>query len=208
MAQGDSSLRVPTQTVRVEVAFPSAPPRLFELFAPSDEANRPARARVADLLERDPRFLPARETETGVLVALGTHAIAWLGVPLARTDDVFDEDDLFDHRRDVQITLGDGSQLSGELLYSAPASGTRVLDVLNAGARFLPLWLSDRVLFVNKARVWSVSEVPHVPRATLIAPPRATLEPAPPSPTKTTTRKSPGGPTPRRPKATGSKRSR
>lgn len=167
MAQGDPTLRVPTQVVRVEVAFGSAAPRTVDLFAPAGEPGRPDRARVAELLSRDQRFLPARDVETGALVTLGARAICWLSVPLARSAELLVDDDLFEHRRDVEIELDGGAALAGELLYSAPAASTRVVDVLNAEGRFVPLWLTDRVVFVNKSLVRGVTEVPHAHRPTV-----------------------------------------
>lgn len=170
MAEGDPTLRVPTQTVRVEVAFASATPRLVALFSPPGAVVRADRVRVAELLDRDPRFLPARDEETGGQVTLGIRAVAWIGVPLERSQEILDDEDLFEHRRDVQIELVDGALLEGELMYSAPASSTRVVDVLNTGRRFLPLWLADRVLFVNKSMVRRVTEIPHVHRPSVMAP--------------------------------------
>lgn len=164
MANGDESLRVPTQVVRVEVAFGSAAPRALDLFAPAS-SGRSDRARLAELLARDARFLPARDAATGTLVTLGAHAVTWIAVALGRAAPL-DDDELFEHRHDVEIELDGGAVLTGELLYSAPATSTRVVDVLNAPGTFLPLWLPDRVVFVNRGLVHTVTEVPHVRRPT------------------------------------------
>lgn len=170
MAEGDPRLRVPTQVVRVEVAFGTAPARPLEVFAPAGEVGRSDRARVSELLERDQRFLPARDPETGALVTIGARAIAWIAVPLARSAELLADDELFEHRRDVQIELDGPTVLAGELLYSAPAASTRVVDVLNGPGRFVPLWLADRVVFVNRSHVRSVTEVPHVHRPSVTLP--------------------------------------
>ena len=171
MADGDPTLRVPTHTVRVAVAFPGGAAREAELFAPVGDVPRPARARVAELLERDQLFLPARDASTGEVQALGARAIVWISGPLARSGELLGDDELFEHRRDVRIELVDGSLLEGELLYSAPAPRARVVDVLNAVGRFVPLWLADRVIFVNKSFVRRLAEVPHVHRPSVLAPP-------------------------------------
>jgi hypothetical protein len=154
-----------------------------DLFAPAGEAGRPDRARVAELLARDQRFLPARDAQTGALVTLGARTICWISVPLARSGEALAADDLFEHRRDVEIELEGGAVLTGELLYSAPAASTRVVDVLNGAGRFVPLWLADRVVFVSKSLVRGVTEVPRGQRPTAPAAKEAPA-PAPRAPKK------------------------
>mgnify|MGYP003556698307 CR=1 FL=1 len=94
-----------SRVVRVEVAFGSAAPRTVDLFAPAGEVGRPDRARVAELLSRDQRFLTAKDAETGALVTLGARTICWLSVPLERSSELLVDEDLFEHRRDVEIEI-------------------------------------------------------------------------------------------------------
>lgn len=171
MVEGEGSLRVPTRTVRVEAAFPGEAPRAVELFTPAGQPGQALRACVAELLERDQRFLPARDEASGGVVALGSRSLSWIALPLVRSGEPLEDGELFDHRRDVRVELADGTAFEGELLYSAPAGSTRVVDVLNSPSRFLALWLADRVVFLNKSFVRLAAEIPHPDRSSSVAPP-------------------------------------
>lgn len=63
-------------------------------------------------------------------------------------------------RAAVEIEIGDGAKLAGELVYSRPAGSARVSDLLNAGdERFLLLLTADETLFVHRDAIVRVRTV-------------------------------------------------
>jgi hypothetical protein len=169
-------LRVPMVPVAVEIAGVHAPPAPCEVYVA--DTPRHGRTALADdlaaLLESAPPFLPVR---FGAGVSLvGKHAIQWVAFALhtaepAGGDDFGDTspDDgprepsevmtLFDSKHDVEITLVDGSTLTGSILHSSPADKPRVIDYLNRPARFVRLWTPRAQYLINKEHVARVREV-------------------------------------------------
>jgi hypothetical protein len=175
-----AELRVPTVPVAVEISGIGVAPSPCEVFVP--DVQRAGRNALADdlaaLLESDPPFLPVR---IGPTVSLfGKHAIHWLalamriageepdapkpaaadGVPAEVTQpEPSDVLTLFDSKHDVEVTLVDGSTLSGAILHTSPADRPRVADYLNRAARFIRLWTPRAQYMINKAHVTCVREV-------------------------------------------------
>lgn len=175
-----AELRVPMVPVAVEIAGTHAPPAPCEVYlADTPRHGRTAMADdLAALLEADPPFIPVKFVAGVTLV--GKHAIQWLAFALHAApvdDNDGDGDDfgdtspeggprepsevmtLFDSKHDVEITLGDGSTLTGSILHSSPADKPRVIDYLNRPARFVRLWTPRAQYLINKAHVARVREV-------------------------------------------------
>lgn len=70
--------------------------------------------------------------------------------------EVHDEDRSGEHRVAVRISLAGGTSLLGELSIVARPERSRVLDFLNASARFVPLFGGTQLTLVQKRYVVSV----------------------------------------------------
>jgi hypothetical protein len=161
-----AELRVPTVPVAVELAGVDAPPAPCELYL-ADVARRTHTALaddLANLLEAEPPFLPVR-SGTGVAL-VGKHAIQWVALanPPEEDEGVDGAEPsegltLFDSRHDVEVTLLDGSVLTGAILHSSPADKPRVIDYLNRAGRFVRLWTPRAQYLINKRHVARVNEV-------------------------------------------------
>jgi hypothetical protein len=152
------SLRVRKNTVEVRLALAGSPPRRVELFLAEQGWRGFSQQRVLDLLEQDDCFLPARDLETGGWETLNARAVVWIGVSRLEAEAESSGDELFDYRKLVRVELEGCDALEGEILYSAPETSARVVDVLNRRERFLRLWSGDRVFLVNKGSILRVVE--------------------------------------------------
>jgi hypothetical protein len=152
-------LRIPKEAFAVELALAGAAPRRVEVFLAEQRANEFRRQYVLDLLEGARAFLPARDTATGKRETFNKDALLWICVPLAPFgSQAAGEEELFEFRHPVRVDLIGGEPLAGELLYSAPAESTRLVDYLNAPGRFLRLWSKETLYLINKAFVLRVVE--------------------------------------------------
>ena len=154
-------LRVPKNPVEVEVALQGDRPRRVEVFLAEHGSHDFNRQKVLELLDQADSFLPVRDLETGRWESFNSHSIVWIGMSASSIDAEGSADELFEHRRSIRVGLASGDWLDGEVLYSAPDSGPRLVDHLNRGERYFRLWRGDRILFVNKDRVSTVVENGH-----------------------------------------------
>jgi hypothetical protein len=151
-------LRVRKDPLEVELALAGSEPRQVELFLAEHGSHAFSRQRVLDLLEQGDGFLPACDVETGQWESFNARAVVWIGLARPSVDAESSADELFEHRRRVRVSLKGGGSLEGEVLYSAPDGGTRLVDYLNRRERFLRLWDGDRIFLVNKESVLRVVE--------------------------------------------------
>lgn len=153
------SLRIRKEPLEVELALAGRPTRRVRVFL-ADQASSPFnRQRVLDLLEQTESFVPACDLETGRWESFNCRAVAWIGIPLGSlADGDGSADELYEHRRSIEVVFAGADPLEGELLYSAPEGFARVVDVLNRRERFFRLWSGDRVFLVNKESVLRVVE--------------------------------------------------
>lgn len=152
------TLRVRKEPFEVELALTGRPPRRVALFLAEHGGHDFARQTVLDLLEQVDTFLPAWDVETGVREAFNARAVVWIAMSRNAMDAESSADELFEHRRCVRVALIGGASLEGEILYSAPDGGTRLVDYLNRRERFLRLWDGDRLFLVNRESVLRVVE--------------------------------------------------
>lgn len=152
-------LRVRKQILAVDLALSGIAPRQVEVFLAEREIPRNRRQRLFDLLERGTTFLPARDMATGVWEILNRDLVVWVRVALASfAEDEESSDELFDIRQRVRVDLSSGETLTGELLYSAAETLTRVTDYMNQTDQFFRLWTEDDLLLVRKSFVARVIE--------------------------------------------------
>jgi hypothetical protein len=151
-------LRVRKEPFEVELTLAGRSPRHVELFLAEHASDRFDRQRVLDLLEQADAFLPARDVETGQWETLNARAVVWIGMSRPLLGGEGSADELFEYRKFVSVALEGGGSLEGEILYSAPDGGTRLVDFLNRPERFLKVWDGDRLYLVNKESVLRVVE--------------------------------------------------
>jgi hypothetical protein len=151
-------LRVPKKSLEVELALAGATPRRVELFLAEHGPHDFDRQHVLDLLDQAGSFLPIRDLETGEWESFNSRAVVWIGISGSSVDAEGTGDELFEHRRSVRVALAGGGWLEGEVLYSAPDAGPRLVDHLNRNERYFRLWKAEQVFFVNKKCVLRVVE--------------------------------------------------
>lgn len=161
----NTPLRVYKKPFAVVLALAGAVPRPVEIFLAEHRANEFRPQHVLDLLEQAQTFLPARDATTGRRESFNKDALLWIAVPLAPfgVETAAGEDELFEFRRPARVDLIAGEPIEGELLYSAPVEGTRLVDHLNASGRFLRIWERERLYLINKAFVRRVFELAEKP---------------------------------------------
>jgi len=151
-------LRIRKEPLEVELALVGRPTRRVRIFLADQSSSAFDRQRVLDLLEQAETFVPACDLETGRWEAFNSRAVAWIGIPLGSIDRDGSGDELYEHRRAIEVVFAGAAPLEGDLLYSAPEGAARVVDVMNRRARFFRLWSGDRVFLVNKDSVLRVVE--------------------------------------------------
>jgi hypothetical protein len=154
-------LRVRKDPLEVELALVGRAPRQVEIYLAEHGAHDFVRQRVLDLIEKVDAFLPACDVESGQWETFNARSIVWIGISRPTVDVEGSADELFEHRRDVHVSLAGGESLRGEVLYSAPDGESRLVDYLNRRDRFFRLWNGDRVFLVNKESVVRIVENGH-----------------------------------------------
>ena len=109
-----------------------------------------------DLLNEDEDFFPFFLNEQEVILLAKEH------VTRAETaaPDVEATGDLPDGRMGVEITLADGTAISGFVPLEKRGEHTRLLDYLNSySKRFIPVFWGEQVCLVNRSLIASVSQL-------------------------------------------------
>jgi hypothetical protein len=156
-------LQVPKQTLEVELLLAGGQPRHVELFLAEHGLRDFHRQHVLELLDQEVSFLPIRDLDSGEWEVFNSRAIVWVGIPESSSEGEGSGDELFEHRRSVRVAFAGGEWLEGEVLYSAPDSGGRLVDHLNRNEAYFRLWKAGQVFLVNKQWVLRVVENPRGP---------------------------------------------
>ncbi len=156
MSEAHEDLKVHKNRLAVEVALRDGEKRQVHLFLAEHEAHSFHQQRVSSLLEDSRHFLPAYAVDEDTFLFLSKEAIGWLS--MSRTDELDGEMELFDEDHTVEVRLLDRTSLTGELMYSPPVGGARIVDHLNAEDRYFQLYDSERIYFIDKAFVDWVRE--------------------------------------------------
>jgi hypothetical protein len=150
-------LRVPKRQVPVEVVLPGGQSRRVSLFLAENASGHEGPERVSDLLNGREPFIPALDLDGGCITFLQRTTIA-----LARTSAGAEPDAAgftIPTEHDVEITLSDGSQLSGTVTFLAPPQHERLIDFLNRPEPFFRLLEREGVALVGRAHVARVALV-------------------------------------------------
>jgi hypothetical protein len=153
-----SDLRVPKREVAVEVVLPGGEARQLSIYLAEGAASHPGPERPSDLLNGSAPFIPAREAASGAMTFLHRASIAVARV--AAEEEPADDAFTIPIEHEVEITLTDGSLLTGLVGYFAPEFHQRLVDFLNRPEPFLRLLERDRVALVGRAHVAQVTLLP------------------------------------------------
>ncbi len=151
-------LRVPKRPVPVEVVLPGGAARRVTVFLSAAAPSHDGPERLSDVLNGDAPFLPAREEESGLMTFLHRASIAVARV--APAEEPPEASFTIPTEHEVEVTLTDGTCLSGLVAYVAPESHERLVDYLNRSEPFLRLLERDAVALVGRAHVARVALLP------------------------------------------------
>lgn len=109
-----------------------------------------------DLLNEGDEFFPFFLNEQEVIL-LAKHHVSRAETRAPEADAL---SELADERMGVEITMKDGSAISGFVPLEKRGEHTRLLDFLNNYAkRFIPVFWGDQVCLVNRSLIASVSQL-------------------------------------------------
>lgn len=149
-----TDLRVPKRAVPVEVVLPGGEARRVSVYLAEGAATHPGPERLSDLLNGKVPFIPARE-DSGAMSFLNRESIAVARV--AAAEEPPDDSYTIPTEHEVEVTLTDGTRLSGLVAYVAPEGRERLVDFLNRPEPFLRLLEQDGVALVGRAHVARVA---------------------------------------------------
>lgn len=158
-----SDYRVPTKTVGVRLLMDNGQELSGQCFVglvgPDGHPGR-FQDRLNDQRES---FLPLRDPAEEELL-IHKSGIVW-----ARVDEEVREDDDRDapasHQVPVRITLAGGIVRLGELRVWQREGNARVVDYLNGGHEFIPLWDAEGLLLIQRRQVLYVRRLDSSPSA-------------------------------------------
>jgi hypothetical protein len=129
-----------------------------EVFLGLYEVNRARPQRVDELLNKEIVFVPVKTGE-GVILLNGAHVVS------VRTflDRAPEDSNPPGKRYKVRIMTTAGKRLEGEIRVHLPEARSRVKDYFNQipdhhPIRFIPLFQTDSVLYVNQHYILSVED--------------------------------------------------
>ena len=149
-------LKVPKRRVPVSLTLAGGVHTRVALFLADAVPGLSDHERLCDLLEDDAPFLPALDLESGAITFISRAAlvVAEAGADAERGPG----DELgLPTEFAVEVMVVDGQRLRGHVSYVLPPDRARLVDFLNDGRQFLPLYGDgDTVRFVHKRRVCRV----------------------------------------------------
>jgi hypothetical protein len=136
------ALAVPKRTVEAEILLCDGSGGRFALFLAEHASRHEGPEELADLLEADGAFLPARDLATGRIAFLRREAIA-----LAAVSGGLDPFALAPaEQHALEARLAGGHTVRGVVAYVLPPDRARVLDHLNQPGAFFALHGDDGVV--------------------------------------------------------------
>lgn len=149
-------LKIPKYRVPVEVALAG---RIVaaQVFLADHARDHLGPERVSDRLNGDEEFIPMMNQEQQVIV-VARRSVLWVRIAASASAG---ENPLPGEATPyrVQLTLDDGTGLSGALRFAAPPDRARLQDCLNDAAPFVPLYTDGALVLVNRARIASVTSL-------------------------------------------------
>ncbi|HEY0195675.1 MAG TPA: hypothetical protein VGC42_31390 [Kofleriaceae bacterium] len=148
MRRSQAILRLPVDSMTATLTLHDGERSDVLLFIPPGEA-------IAALVSPGDPFVPMIKSARFCLVA--REAIAALGV--TSTPEVADETTLPLERQRARIRLRSGTELEGELRWTAPEGERRTADYVNDDQAYVVLHAGDTSYYVRKAAIATVEEL-------------------------------------------------
>ncbi len=150
-------LKVPKRRTPVEMILPGGLTRRVDVFLSEFASNHVGPERLSDLLNGNDRFVPGLDTEAGTMSFMHREAVIVARVSHEVENVV--EQHTIPTEHEVEVTLTDGTRLSGLITYVRPPERNRLNDYLNEGVPFFPLLEKQHVALINKQHVARVTHV-------------------------------------------------
>lgn len=148
-------LRVPKRRVGIEVGLSGDKRRNVVVFLSEFASNHLGPERVSDLLNGEAEFIPALDPSRNAMTFNNRAGLLWVAVDV-QEEPASSESHTIPTEHEVELTLSDGSTLSGLVSYVLPPDRARVVDFLNEAPQFFRVLQGDRVTLVNKRHVAQV----------------------------------------------------
>lgn len=159
MGSYTATYRIPKERVEVRLLLRNQTVHRFELFVPIRQERRPPGQILRELLEQERPFFPGRNLDADDFVLLHRDSVVWAEVE-KDPDRELDHLELYDHRLRVRVQLAVGTQVEGDVYYTAPSAQSRLMDHLNGPERFVFVHGAGRLVLVNKRYIDFVTELP------------------------------------------------
>ena len=148
-------LRIPTVAIAAEVLLQSGEKLAGQVFLPLLASRHSGRPRPDEWVNQPTGFFPFLPEGRPHAVILNKDTVQIISMDLSPELSVEDASTGFTSR--VALRLGE-KVLEGTLLIDMPAERTRVLDYLNHGEHFIPLWGTDAYHLVRKSCITMITE--------------------------------------------------
>lgn len=144
---------IPRVAIPASLLMTGAGPRDGQIYVMERVPQHAGPETPLDMLNRPEGFFPFRPTDDGAVLLVAKARTVTLSVP--RTTAPEDPARLSAAKQArIELTLADGSRLSGWATLELPAHHSRVLDYLNATLDpFFAVATEDQVHMVNRAHV-------------------------------------------------------
>lgn len=158
-----SDYKVPKRQVDATARLLGGLERRWQIFLSEVAETRAGPERATDLFNRKTRFLPVKDHEDGHVVVSCANVLS-VSVPADAefTSDALGAEDLaaeMSVTTSVDVTLADGSTVSGTLVYLQPEGRRRLQDFLNEAPTFISVRDGDTAHLVNTQQVVQVRTV-------------------------------------------------
>lgn len=154
-----NQFRVPKRRAEVEIVLPGGASHSLAVFLAEFAQNHVGAERLSDLLNGSHDFIPAVDPARDEVTFLNRASIA-----VARIAPDFETGGESDYtlpsEHEVEISLVDGTLISGLVSFVLPPERSRLIDFLNDAPPFFRVLEPERISLVNKrhvARVVTIS---------------------------------------------------
>lgn len=148
-------LRIPTVAVAAEVLLRSGEKLNGQVYLPLLASRHTGRPRPDEWINQPTGFFPFLPDGKPQAVILNKDAVQVISMKL--TPELSLEEAHTGFTSGVELRVGE-TILEGMLLIDMPAERTRVLDYLNEGSQFIPVWSTDSYHLVRKSCITMIVE--------------------------------------------------
>ena len=159
----NQAYQIPKRTISAEILLTGLAPLSLKLYLSDHIESRVGNERPSDLLNGPDRFFPAADASDQVVflhrdavVTVAVEADAEFGGYPPSAEALAPEQAT---NVPVEISLTNGDQVTGTLVYLMPEGSRRLQDALNQPNRFLALRAGDQAFLINKKHILRIRPV-------------------------------------------------